>query len=423
MKNQAPWEREESRIYLRDIAFLGVIVVFSVFIAEQFLLKEGATLVDRIFSYLLIFIPLGTINLVAHYYYRNRRIRLTGSLRSSLRYRLSLAFMVVSIIPSIPIFFISSNMVERLVDIFFGLDVVGAFDSADRVMDRYRRVETERFYNDLKQARPDLFQSPAMTAALGASLFAGTALNIKEDYAAFVIADNVSYESRPLLAHRLLPKFEAVGGTPEGAVEIHVDGSDYGLIRLPLAGKGEYLVLGRRISRGVESDIDKFNMVRERLRAESGWRNKVPSTLRLGLGLIYVFMICAALLIAIVIARQISNPIVSLAAATRAVSDGRLDTRLDIKASGEMGILIDSFNQMTQELVSLRANLLHSQRVAAWQEVAKRLVHEIKNPLTPIQLSADRMLRWLDHPEKGSIEKIVRGGATTIGQQVNVLKH
>ena len=197
---------------------------------------------------------------------------------------------------------------------------------------------------------------------------------------------------------------------------------DLVLFRFPLANPGESLVLGRRLHPGMENDYRQFELIYSRFQNESEWRRKVPATLRLGLALIYVFMICLSLFISLWISRQISDPIVSIAAATRDITDGKLDTTLDIQATGELGILIESFNQMTTELQSLRARLLHSQRVAAWQEVAKRLAHEIKNPLTPIQLSADRMLRRLDHPEKGDLKRIVQSGAVTIVEQVKVLK-
>lgn len=423
MSPQAPWQREESRIYLRDIFFLGLIVLFSVFIAEGFLLQPDATIVDRIFGYLLIFIPLGTVNLIAHLYYRNRRIRLTGSLRSSLRYRLSLAFMIVSVIPSIPIFFISSNMVERLVDIFFGLDVAAAFVSADKAIDYYRGREQDQFAADAKRIRPDLWEKPTASDDFRRSLFASGILGEREGLFAIIKDGKVMITSRPVFPGREPPVFRRVEQGVEERGEIRSDAGDYALLRFPTAVPGEMLVIGRRFSDALDRDLREFDSVRQKLSHESGWRHTVPATLRLGLGLIYVGMICMALLIAIVIARQISGPIVSLAAAVREVADGHLDTRLEVKASGELGILIDSFNQMTQELQSLRGNLLHSQRVAAWQEVARRLAHEIKNPLTPIQLSADRMLRRLEHPEKGRLLEIVKSSATTISQQVSVLKH
>ncbi len=134
-------------------------------------------------------------------------------------------------------------------------------------------------------------------------------------------------------------------------------------------------------------------------------------------------MILISIIVAILLARQISNPIVSLAAATRQVTEGKLDTRLDIKSEGEIAILIQSFNTMTEELQTLRSRLLHSLRVAAWQEVARRLAHEIKNPLTPIQLSAERMLRKIKQNNLLELEKVVQTCSNTIIEQVHVLKH
>jgi nitrogen fixation/metabolism regulation signal transduction histidine kinase len=61
--------------------------------------------------------------------------------------------------------------------------------------------------------------------------------------------------------------------------------------------------------------------------------------------------------------------------------------------------------------------------VAAWKEVAQRMAHEIKNPLTPIQLSAERIKRKLDSPNKEKLEEIIRTGTETIIGQVRVLEH
>ena len=417
------WQQEEARIYVRDIVFLLLIVVFSVFIAEQFLLAENPSLVDRIFSYLLIFIPLGTLNLIAHYYYRNRRIRITGSLRSSMRYRLSIAFMLVAVIPSIPIFLISSNMVEKLVEDFFQVDVARSLESARIVLDYYRQEEERLFYENLRSSAPELFERPRADRRTIQNLYANRVLVPGQDYAGLYDSSGMTYETTPFFEKRGLQSFTTSGAEGVARWATTFPGGDYLFYRLELEEEGRYLILGRRLHPGVENHYQDFYTIYSRFKDESRWREKVSSTLRLGLGLLYVFMICFALIMAIIIARQIALPIVSLAAATRSVTDGNLDTRLDIKARGEMGILIDSFNQMTAELKSLRRRLLHSQRLAAWREVARRLAHEIQNPLTPIQLSADRMLRRLDQPEKGKLERVVRRGAVTIVEQVDILKH
>jgi nitrogen fixation/metabolism regulation signal transduction histidine kinase len=68
-----------------------------------------------------------------------------------------------------------------------------------------------------------------------------------------------------------------------------------------------------------------------------------------------------------------------------------LDHRVDIQAPAEIGELVSAFNRMTGDLAANRRELLRAERVAAWQGIARRLAHEIKNPLTPINLALHRI--------------------------------
>lgn len=415
------WQKEELRIYARDGLFLALTVVFSVVLAELLIIKENSSIVDRIFTYLLVFIPLGIFNYIAHYYYRNRRIKATGNLRSSFRYQLSIAFLLVSVIPSIPIFMLSSNMIERLVEGVFRIDVNRAMSSADKLITYYESKEEKQFLRKVESTYPDYFQNRRSSRQLVRELYGNGTLQQGVDYASLVQRNRVILETKPLFEGNKLPEF-SVRDRGVGYSKYYRDKLHVILFAFPLKGRDEFLVLGHRLHPGLEADNRNFDTVYSRLRNESLWKVEIPTNLRLGLGLIYAFMICCALVASIFIARQISLPIVSIAAATRKIADGDLDTKIDIHATGEMGVLIDSFNQMTSELNDLQGKLLHTQRMAAWQEVAKRLAHEIKNPLTPIQLSAERILRRLDKPNPGDLSRVLRTGATTIIEQVATLK-
>lgn len=99
------------------------------------------------------------------------------------------------------------------------------------------------------------------------------------------------------------------------------------------------------------------------------------------------------------LARQVTVPIQALAEGTRRISGGDLGHRVDVEADDELGVLVESFNRMTEELASNKEalerssrELVEAQRLAAWNEAARRIAHEIKNPLTPIRLSAERLL-------------------------------
>ena len=106
---------------------------------------------------------------------------------------------------------------------------------------------------------------------------------------------------------------------------------------------------------------------------------------------ILVFVI--SLWISSLIAREITDPIQRLVNGTREVSHGNLDYQVKISGGDEVGILSESFNQMTKKLKQYAEELKQAEKSAAWREVAQKLAHEIKNPLTPIQLSAERLKR------------------------------
>ena len=105
-------------------------------------------------------------------------------------------------------------------------------------------------------------------------------------------------------------------------------------------------------------------------------------------------------IIAISFTRRITHPIVELTEATRQVAEGDFSIQLLSRRDDELGTLIRSFNSMVQDLEKSREALVRSEKISIWQNMAQRLAHEVKNPLTPIKLSAERALRrWQNDPE------------------------
>jgi two-component system nitrogen regulation sensor histidine kinase NtrY len=97
--------------------------------------------------------------------------------------------------------------------------------------------------------------------------------------------------------------------------------------------------------------------------------------------------IVAAIGVGSLLARGVSARIAELARATRLVGEGDLNIRVPERGGDEMADLARAFNRMLGEVESSRSRIEYLQRISAWQEMARRLAHEIKNPLTPIQLA------------------------------------
>ncbi|MBU8870979.1 MAG: HAMP domain-containing protein [Gemmatimonadales bacterium] len=159
------------------------------------------------------------------------------------------------------------------------------------------------------------------------------------------------------------------------------------------------LVLARPLDPQLTHRLDTISQGSARIRQMRLYygallRGRTLATLS-GLGLAVLIL---SLLLSRYLARRIAGPISALATATRKVAEGNLDYRVDVEAPDEMGQLVRAFNRMTDDLRTGKEDLIQAERVAAWRGVARRLAHEIKNPLTPITLAMHRISKRVEDP-------------------------
>jgi two-component system, NtrC family, nitrogen regulation sensor histidine kinase NtrY len=134
----------------------------------------------------------------------------------------------------------------------------------------------------------------------------------------------------------------------------------------------------------------------------------------------------SGILIAIVlstwIAARVTRPVEQLASAAQQVAAGDWSTQVPVSSSDELGQLAESFNRMTQQMVQQREHLVQTERVAAWRELARRLAHELKNPLFPLQITVENLLRARQQsPEM--FEEIFRESTSTLLAEIQNLKN
>ena len=120
-------------------------------------------------------------------------------------------------------------------------------------------------------------------------------------------------------------------------------------------------------------------------------------------------------------AARVTRPVEKLAHAARQVAAGNWNAQVEVGTSDELGQLAESFNHMTRELLQQREHLLQAERVAAWRELARRLAHELKNPLFPLQLTVENLLRARQQsPEV--FEEIFQESSCTLLAEIGNLK-
>jgi nitrogen fixation/metabolism regulation signal transduction histidine kinase len=181
------------------------------------------------------------------------------------------------------------------------------------------------------------------------------------------------------------------------------DGVPYRVAAVPLAGPA-----GRPVGRlavGVsEADLERT--------LESLLRLLAAATL---IGLF------VAVGVALVIAERVTRPVRALAHAAQRVAHGDLAVRLPAGPNDEVGDLMGAFNAMTVDLSASRERLVRGERQSAWAQVARRLAHEIKNPLTPIVLAVEEVERAHARGDADLGAIIGRAARTTRGE-VHVIR-
>jgi signal transduction histidine kinase len=121
-----------------------------------------------------------------------------------------------------------------------------------------------------------------------------------------------------------------------------------------------------------------------------------------------------------IVTARFSRPIKTLAQAATEIGHGNWDVRVETSGKDEIGKLAVAFNQMTAELMGQRERLVQSERVAAWRELARRLAHELKNPLFPLQITVENLLRARQNTPQEFDEVFQESTSTLLAEIANL---
>ncbi|HKN73918.1 MAG TPA: HAMP domain-containing sensor histidine kinase [Candidatus Acidoferrum sp.] len=130
--------------------------------------------------------------------------------------------------------------------------------------------------------------------------------------------------------------------------------------------------------------------------------------------------ILIGLLISLWVSARITRPLEELAEGAREVASGRWDTVIDLRGRDEIGQLASAFNEMTQTLAAQREQLVQTERVAAWRELARRLAHELRNPLFPLQITVENLQKARQLDAKQFLEVFNESTATLKAELANL---
>jgi signal transduction histidine kinase len=317
-------------------------------------------------------------------------------IRTSFHRKLFLYFVIVAVVPVL------------ILALAFGAYMAQRF-RAD-VQDESKTTVTvaERVLGELVAIQTPRAQSGA---PLTDDVLVWTGRVLERDVNLFDGARLVATSQRGLFDSGLLPmrtpakvyRAIALDRLPTAVVEDRLGNVPYLVAAAPLRSSGRDAVLSVPLAlrqREIQREIDQLS------------RGVL-------VGAVFVVLLAAGL--GASTAGRIADPVARLTRATRQIARGDLDVRIVADTADELRRLVDDFNSMAATLGAQRQELVRSNQFKAWAEMARQVAHEIKNPLTPIQLAAEHLQR-VHEDQHRPLGEAFDQCVTTILRQVRVLR-
>ena len=320
---------------------------------------------------------------------------LLREIRASFYRKLFLAFVLASIVPVLTLALVIRTY-------FAGLLLTDIKDQATRTAAVAQRVIEES---------NALLRRGAETVEFGDDVMVWIGQLINQDVNVYVDAELEATSERDLFASGVLPTrtpddiYRAIvlQRLPNIVTDDRIGDVPYMVASAPVrvqAGNGIVTVPLAFRQHEVEREIDDLDR---------------------GVHLAALFFILLGAAIGLSMAERIADPIRQLTRATGRIARGDFDARIAVRSSDELRRLVDAFNGMAAELKAQRDQLERTHRLEAWAEMARQVAHEIKNPLTPIQLSAEHLRRV--HADRGEpMGPVLEGCVDSILGQVRLLR-
>jgi two-component system nitrogen regulation sensor histidine kinase NtrY len=326
-----------------------------------------------------------------------------------IRRRLTLAILLTALIPVLVAIWLAETTVRQTSARFF-VPEVGA--SLDRSLGLYQELARA-----VKAAMKSEAAAMAADDGLGAAVAAGDDAQVKR-------ALTRLFRGHPDLVSLLVRNGERTlaevnRGRPDA-------GRAHDEVEAPPVGDDEALegpelvaVFAAQKARFEElSDASQFVETYKRIERR---RSADERSYVLAFSALLGITILAAVGVGSLVARGPAQRVVALEAATRRVALGDLSVRVPEVGDDELGKLARAFNRMLSEVEASRSRIEYLQRISAWQEMARRLAHEIKNPLTPIQLAVQDIHRRYDGQSK-EFRKLLDTTLEVVEDEVGTLR-
>lgn len=400
-----PMETAEKSRRRREKVAVVILVAALVFLTafEVHILKLSAKLpfVNSIFFFGLMNINIVLIMLLLFLVFRNVVKLILDEKRgrpgSRLRTRLVFSFILFAIIPTVLLFTISATYIKTSFDKWFSARVESTLQ---------RSIEVVKIYYENTERNAQHFARRIATS-LGPSSEPARLSRILEDLRLEYGLDGLEYYSSPFSPRVLSAHPDKAEDIPPGSLETLKEIFSGGQrCRVQNVGTGELVRCGVFLGAGkgalfadyfiptsLASQLSEISVTYDEFKRNNPLDYPVKSTYFAVLTMVTLLILFAAIWTGFYVAKRLTVPVEELLRGTEEVARGNLNFKLTSAGRDELARLVDSFNTMVRDLRQNKVEIQKIERMSAWREVARRIAHEIKNPLTPIQLSVERLRR------------------------------
>ena len=298
----------------------------------------------------------------------------------TLRGKIFLYVSLLLVLPSVPLSFFVLELLDKSYRIGVNDQVESALDGALEIS-----ADMYQFHRNRLNAVIDIIQMDRLTTEgeIGKRL-----LDINSDVA-FKIADGFEgIDSGLLVSEESLASFvkkgtsKALWPAPDHTVL-------YALARLD---PNTILQIRYPMPASFQKSAGRVQEVNQIFKTLSYARKDIRRSFLYTFLSIYATGVILALVVLNRLSKRITRPVKQLMTATREIGSGNLEHRIELSRKDEFAALGTAFNNMASELKENQQRIIELEKTAAWQQLARKLAHEIKNPLTPIQLMAQQMV-------------------------------
>ncbi len=355
----------------------------------------GFLYIDILLLFCLIYIVAKQIARVVRFH---KKQRIEGG---KFHKQIILLFSVVTVIPAMSVFLFAVLFFNMGVESLFKAPIKGIIDNANQVAEVYIKETRNALENyvygvgmQLKGVMDDFMVSKTHideilnneTSGLGidAIVFESVTENEKIVIAQSPFSMSIQAESMP----------HEVWGLNEG--EVMSWETEKQAIAVNVLDKNGriYLMVAKDIDSRILNHKHKIKDAVHEYTSLANQRTGLKITFMTFFSSIIILLLAIVILTGVLFANRITKPVGKLIYAAKNISAGNYETAIVApKINNEFDILISSFNIMASKLEAQRKELAISNRQNAWRDIARKIAHEIKNPLTPIQLSAERLKR------------------------------